>query len=377
MTINEYRSRFPHVSEQIYLNHAATGVLSQPVVDAVDQYIAERHGDNINNYQDVAPRIAGAKDLVARLIGTRGERVEFTPNTSSGLNVLAGGLDWKPGDRVAVPSCEFPANVYPFLNLADRGVVVDLIPHREGTFALEDVEHALRPETRVLTVSWVQFLSGFRADLEGLSGLCREYDVLLCVDAIQGLGALQLDVEASGIDFLACGGHKWLMGTQGVGFLYLTEAVQERIRPAAGWLHGPVDWDHLFDYDLQFHATAERFRLGTPNTVGIMALHAALALHFDAGPAAVEEEVLKRAEELSRGLEALGIKRYGTADQNHASGIVTVSIPRAGELASFLADKAVHAAVRNGKLRFSPHAYNTSHEINTVLSLLERFGAGI
>ena len=289
MTPDALRQHFPHVEGTNYLNHAAVAPLSRPVVEAVGAFLQERHQTHIDNYLAFESVIEGTLERVARLLGTVPERVEFAPNTSYGLNVLAGGLDWQPGDRVAVAACEFPSNVYPFMNLEGRGVAVDLIPHRRGALTLADVEGALTPRTRLLTLSWVQFLSGFRADLEAVGRLCRERGVLFCVDAIQGLGALQLDVQRCHVDFLACGGHKWLMAPQGIGFIYLTEKLQERLAPMAGWLHGPIDWDDFFSYDLAFHPDARRFRLGTTNSAGIAGLRAALDLYLEAGPAWCEE----------------------------------------------------------------------------------------
>jgi len=291
--------------------------------------------------------------------------------------VLAQGLDWQPGDRIAVPACEFPANVYPFMNLRKRGVEVDFVPHMDATFLLEDVAAALTPRTRLLTVSFVQFLSGFRADLSAIGALCKEKDVIFCVDAIQGLGALQLDVEACGVDFLACGGHKWLMATAGTGFIYVTEVLQARLSPMAGWLHGPVDWENFFDYALEFHPDAERFRLGNTNNIGIAALHAALGLHLEAGQAWCERQVLARARELTEGLQVLGLKRFGTDDPRYASGIATFSHPSAEALFAYLSERRIHVAMRNRLLRFAPSYYNSEDEVRRVIDAVKSYDQGV
>ncbi len=367
------RRQFPHTADTVYLNHAAVSPLSRRVVDALDAYLTERHRTNIENYFDFAPTIEETLEQIARMLGTRADRVAFVPNTSSALNVLAQGLRWQPGDRIALPGCEFPANVYPFMNLQRHGVAVDFIPHREGTFTLEDIERTLTPRTRLLTLSCVQFLSGYRADLPAIGRLCREHGVIFCVDAIQGLGALRLDVEACGIDFLACGGHKWLMATQGIGLLYLTEALQSRIDPPAGWLHGPVDWDHFFDYELAFHPDARRFHLGTMNAPGIAALHAALTLREETGPAWCEAQVLDRSRRLAEGLAGLGLRRYGTDDPAHASGIVTVHHPAPEALFEHLRQHRIHTALRNRLLRFSPTYYNHPDEVEAALDAVAAF----
>jgi selenocysteine lyase/cysteine desulfurase len=373
MTLDALRAHFPHADRLIYLNHAATGPLSRPVVAAMQAYLDERHRTKVENYFDVQPTIANTRERLAGLIGTTAGRVEFAPNTSAALNVLAEGLDWEPGDRIALPGCEFPANVYPFFHQQRKGVTVDVIPHEEGTFTLDALDAALTPKTRLLTLSWVQFLSGFRVDLSAISQLCKDRGVLLCVDAIQGLGALRLDVEQLGIDFLACGGQKWLMGPQGTGFLYVTEVLEDRLTPQAGWLHGPVDWDNFFDYELAFHEDATRFRVGTLNHLGLVGLHAALGLYAEADPAVCEAQVLDLAATLADGLDRLGLRRYGSADPSHASGIVTVRHPDPEALYEYLQVHNIAISVRNRLLRFAPTYYNHSDEIGRVLDAVRTF----
>ncbi len=373
MTLDALRTCFPHVADQIYVNHAATSPLSRSVMAALEGYAAQRHRTHIDNFEAFLPVVERARERAAHVLGAPTERVAFAQNTSSALDVLARGLDWKRGDRIAVPACEFPANVYPFLNLKRRGVEVDFIPHVESTVSLEAVEQALTPQTRLLSLSWVQFLSGFRMDLEAVGRLCRARGIVFCVDAIQGLGALRLDVEACGIDFLACGAQKWLMGTQGTGLLYCTEALQERLRPAAGWLHGPVDWERFFDYEMAFHPEARRFQIGTANNLGLAALDAALGLYLEAGPAWCERHVLANSRRLAEGLRALGLPRYGTGAAARASGIVTVAPRDPDGLFEHLKENGITAAVRNRKLRFSPTYYNTVGEIDHVLEAVESF----
>jgi selenocysteine lyase/cysteine desulfurase len=378
MTLAALRDHFPHLEHQTYLNHAAVSPVSRPVREAIDAHVAERHGAApdapIANFESFQSMAGEAKERAATVLGTDPGRVEFVPNTSAGLNVLARGLNWQEGDRVVVPDGAFPTNVYPFLNLEDQGVAVDFVPTDEGAYTVEDVERTLRPETRLVSVSWVHFLSGFRADLEALGRLCNEHDIIFCVDAIQGLGALQIDVEGAGIDFLATGGHKWLMAEQGVGLLYCDEGLQDRLQPPTGWLHGPVDWENLNNYDLTFHDDARRFRTGTLNSVGIVALHAALGLYLDAGPAWCEERVLDLSTTLAEKLAARDLPRYGTDDPAHASGIVTVEPDVPEVLFDHLKERGITGAVRNRKLRFAPTYYNNEADLGTVLKAVDQFG---
>jgi selenocysteine lyase/cysteine desulfurase len=377
MMLSDLRDHFPHTEHQTYLNHAAVSPMSRPVRAAIDAYVAERHGADpeapIENFESFMPVMAESKERAATVLGTGADRVEFVPNTSAGLNVLARGVDWQEGDRIAVPDGTFPTNVYPFLNLQTEGVEVDFVPTEEGAYTVEDVANTLQPETRLLSVSWVHFLSGFRADLEALGVLCEEHDVIFCVDAIQGLGALQMDVEATDIDFLAAGGHKWLMAAQGIGVLYCDEALQDRLRPPTGWLHGPVDWEHLDDYALTFHDDARRFRTGTLNSMGVAALHAALGLHLDVGAESCEERVLDLSSTLADELGARGLPRYGTDDPEHASGIVTVEPERPEALFDHLKEHDVTGALRNRKLRLAPTYYNNAADLRVVLDAIDSF----
>jgi selenocysteine lyase/cysteine desulfurase len=377
MDLSELRAEFPYTSNRVYLNHAAVSPLSRTVRAATEEHLTERHGeteaDPIANFEAVQPIMARAKARSAEILGTEPSRVEFVPNTSAGLNVLCRGLDWSSGDRIAVPNGTFPTNVYPFMNLRTEGVEVDFIPTDEGAFTVQDVARTLKPETRLVSVSWVHYLSGFRADLAEIGELCKQRNVLFCVDAIQGLGALPLSVEEAHIDFLAAGGHKWLMGLQGSGILYCTEALQQRLRPPTGWLHGPVDWENLDHYQLVFHEDARRFRTGTLNAVGIRALDAALGLYLKAGPEACAHRILTLSERLAKRLQEQGLTRYGSSASDRASGIVTV-VPDAPEaLFEHLQTHGITAALRNRKLRLSPSYYNNEADLQAVVEAVAAF----
>ena len=377
MTPDSLRALFPHLEHQTYLNHAAVSPISRRVRDAVQGFLAERHGAGpeapIENFDTFWPVLHRAKERAARVLGAEASQVDFVPNTSAGLNLLTRGLDWNEGDRIAVPDGSFPTNVYPFLNLEREGVAVDFIPTDEGRFTRADVEATLRPSTRLVSVSWVHFLSGFRADLEAIGALCEAEDVLFCVDAIQGLGALRIDVDAAQVDFLAAGGHKWLMATQGIGVVYCRDALQEALRPPSGWLHGPVDWENLDRYALTFHDDARRFRTGTLNSVGVAALDAALGLYLELGPDWCEARVLDLADTLRTEFERRGLPRYGRVDPSHASGIVTVAPDAPEALFEHLRAHDVTGALRNRKVRLSPTYYNDESDLRAVFDALDAF----
>lgn len=372
MNIQDIRANFPHTAHTIYLNHAATAPLSLRVSAAYQKWIQERQNTPIDNYFQFQQIVDGTRQGLADLIRTTPDRVDVAPNVSVALNYLAQGFPWKRGDRIAIPACEFPANVWPFLHLQRLGVEIDFIPHEQGVFRLEDVERALTPQTRLLTISWVQFLSGFRAPLAEIGKLTRERGIWFCVDVIQGSGALDLgDAEAQGIDFIAGGGQKWMMADQGIGWFYISKQLQEVVTPPmAGWLSGVVDWDNFFDYRFNWHEDAMRFRQGTLNNPGIAALHAALGQYAEAGVSFAHEQTLANAAYLAQGLAELGFTRYGTDDPGAASGIVTVSHPDVQGVFDALNQQQIIISVRNKLLRFSPTYYNDRVELDRTLAVL-------
>ena len=357
----------------VYLDHAATGPLARPAVEAMRAYLDERSRTAPNNFESVLPKLEAGRAAIARLIGTSAGNVEYASNTSTGLNVLARGLDWQAGDRVAVPACEFPANLLPWLALEPQGVVVDRIACARGGFRIQDVESALTPRTRVLAVSWVQFLSGFRAPLAELSELCRAKGVILAVDAIQGVGALRLEFDALGLDFMASGGQKWMLGPQGSAFVAVTPRLQDRLEPMRGWLNGPVDWDDFGAASLDLHPDATRFRVGTLATAPILGLLASVEQFLDAGPEAVEASVLRASGRLADGLASLGLVRWG-ASGDPQSGIVTVEHDAPEAMREHLLARGVWMSVRDRKLRFAPHATTSDDDLGRTLEAVADFG---
>ena len=372
MTLDDYRALFS-TPGTVYLDHAATGVLGSHALRAATDYLAGRAGRDPgrspNNFLADLDRVDRARQRAGQLVGTPAEAVCVVPNTSAGLGLVATGLDWKAGDRVAVPGCEFPANLLPWKDLARIGVATDLVPHRDGTFTPDDVAATLTPDTRVLAVSAVQFLSGFRADLAALAELCRQRRVLLVVDGIQAVGAVRVDVGALGIDLLAVGGHKWLGSMQGAGFAVVSPRLMERLSPAIGWLNGPVDWDDFEATTGELHPDATRFHTGTFPTAQLYALDAALGAMLDLGAGHVEAAVLANATRLADGLGRLGFERYGPQGEPR-SGIVTVRAADPEAVHQRLAEAGVAMSMRSRLLRFAPHAHTSPAEIDHALEVL-------
>lgn len=378
LPLAEVRALFPYTESQIYLNHASISPLSRPVQAALDHYLRERHGERIENFfPTLMDAMSRLRARLTTLIHAEGpEQIALVSNTSHGLNLLASGIAWQPGDRILLNTLEFPANVYPFLNLAAQGVIIDWVQPRGHYLALEDFAAALQPRTRLVSVSQVQFLSGQYMPLAELSALCQQHGSYFCVDGIQGLGATDLDVQALGIDCLVAGGHKWLMGLEGQGFAYFSPRLLQVLQqPQVGWLSVEDAWNML-DYRLQLRADAARFELGTPNAAGIVALEAALEVFARWPMAAITAHILHLSQLLCEGLSERGFALLTPAETAERLGIVTCDAPEAEALQQGLAAAGITTSFREGRyLRFAPHFYNSPEEIGQMFRQLDALRA--
>ncbi len=373
MDFAQYRKLFPVTSQKIYLNHAAIAPLSTRVTDRLEWLIDDRMFGNIDSFQQADKIRDDLRRDIAQMINADPHQIAFIVNTSEGFNHLVHGLDWQRGDEILVPDCEFPSNVYPFKNLERKGVIVKLIPTQEGKVPIEAIAALITSRTRLLSISFVEFLSGFRNDLKAIGALCRTHDIIFSVDGIQGVGAVSMDVREFQIDFLSNGGHKWLMGPMGAGFMYISSRLFSKLRPAfTGWLAVNNAWD-FFDYQLDFLPDARRYEYGTANFLGIVGLSESVKLLREIGTVPIEKKILHLGERLVDGLEELGLQLVNTKDKKHWAGIFTFKARKTEQLWEYLKKHHVICSVRNGLLRISPHFYNTMEEIETTISLIHRF----
>ena len=367
MDLSSYRDLFPVTESAIYLNHAAISPYSSRVSVALSKQISARSSGSIDLYPVFLEERQKLKENYARLINGRPADIALIPNTSTGLNWLANGLRWNAGDRILLVAGEFPSNVYPFLNLKRRGVEIDFADPSEGMIGIDDLAARIDKRTKILSVSYVQFLNGYRIDPEDIGRLCRSRNIIFSVDGIQGVGAVPLDVRAAGIDFLANGGHKWLMGPMGCGFMYIKPELHERLEPAfAGWLSVKNSWDFL-DYRLDFLDDAERYELGTANFLGIAGARAASDLLVEVGPARIERHLLELGNYLIEAMETSGFVYTGSRDEKHRAGICSFRHERAKEIFDHLTDNKIIVSLREGVIRISPHFYNTRAELENLV----------
>ena len=371
MTVTELRKQFPYLdSGRVYLNHAATSPWSHTVEQGVLRFIDMRARGDIEVYPETMRIVTETREMAASLMGCDAARVAFTLNTSEGLNILAAGLDWSTGDHIVLVDQEFPANIYPFLNLKRLGVEITFVPQRNGAVLIEDIERAMTARTRLVAVSWVQFLSGYVTDLAALKCICEKHGALLSVDAIQGLGAIRLDLRTTPVDFLSAGVQKWQMGPQGVGVIYVSERVQDMLRQAVlGWINVKDSWD-FFNYDLNLLDDARRYESGTYNSIGITGYHGALTLFRDFGLDNVDARVRANAAWAWEQAKDMGLDLITPEDPDHRAGIVTFRHEEAEKLQLELQNRGITVSARVGHLRVSPHFYNTTEEIDTLFAAL-------
>jgi len=372
-TITKARSYFPHLQKGIiYFNHASTAPISNKVKERIEEFVKERSEDALDDYWAFKSVTDETKEIIGGMINCKGERIAFLDNTTNGIIWLTLGIDWKAGDRIILNDVEFPANVYPFLQLKEKGVEIDFIKSKNGIVTAEEVIKAIRPQTKLITISFVQFLSGYRVDLEMIGKICKEKGIIFCVDSIQGLGAIRLDVEKCNIDFLANGTQKWMLGLQGLAFIYVRKELQDKMKSAPiGWLAVKNAWN-LLNFDLTTKETAERFQPGTLNNFGIYAFNSSMKIFKEFGFDEIEKQILSNSKYFIDTLSQIGYNsQLLSLPEKYLSGIVSFKHKIAQKIFDYLSRKKIVCSLREGYIRFAPHFYNTKEEIDIVVNELK------
>jgi cysteine desulfurase / selenocysteine lyase len=363
-----YRDEFPVTRELIYLNHAAVAPLSRPAATAMKNLADDVSSHGSLHYDTWLEVYDGLRKAAAKLINTSPGEIAILKNTSEGISTIAEGLDWSPGDRVIVFEEEFPANYYPWLRLERRGVELTRLSIYDP---VEKIAEAIQG-ARLLAISYVNYLSGLRVDLQRLGGLCREHGCFFFVDAIQGMGAFPVDVEASHIDALAADGHKWMLGPEGNAVLYVRRKWLDAIEPIEfGWSN-PANYADYSSRDMTLRPDAGRYECGTLNTVGCFGQRAALDFLLDIGIDNVAAAVDFLANKLETGVRAKGYQVITERTRDTGSGIVSFRHPSVDcrSIVSDLASNRIVAAARQGWIRMSPHFYVSPEEIAHVVQAL-------
>ena len=367
-----FRRQMPVASGRAYLDHAAVAPLTGPAREAITTWLEDATVNGDVFYPRWKEGIEDLRRLAAGMIGATPEEIALVGNTTAGINLVAEGFPWQPGDNVVLPDNEFPSNQYPWMNLASRGVEARRVPMAGGRIDLERLAAACDRRTRIVALSWVSYSSGWRSDLDEAAEMAHRHGALLLVDAIQGLGVFPLDVRRTPIDFLASDGHKWLLGPEGAGVFFIRREHLGLLRPTGvGW-HS-VAHSHDFNHvALAFRDTAARFEGGSWNMAGMLGLRASLALLCGLGFEAIAGRVLEITDLACQRLSQGGAEIHSDRTPAHASGIVSFSLPgRDPEaLRRRCLEQGAVLSCRAGRLRISPHAYNNAADIDRLMAAL-------
>ncbi len=366
---------FPARDHLIYLNHAGTSPISGPAASAMKQFAEECANHGAAAYAGWTAGARATRSSAARLLGAAPEEVAFTKSTTQGLNLVALGLDWNPGDVIVAEELTFPANWHPWKMAENRGATLAVWPERNFRYELEDLEALLKKgNVRMVAATSANFATGFRQDMEAVGKLCREYGALHCVDGIQTLGVHPIDVKRCNIDFLSADSHKWLLGPEGSAIFYVARDRVPLFREdLIGWMGRQRYWE-FEKLDLPPDPTARRFEEGSPNIAGILSMGASLDLIQNTGV----ESIFPHNRTLCRRLEG-HLERNGweiVTPREDASAASIVSARKEGADPAAVAKQLWErckgwCVARRGFLRLSPHFYQTVEDMDRVGEALE------
>ena len=374
--LEKVRKEFPLLEEYTFLNCASHPPLSIPVRKRLDEFYDLMQYTHFEDPEVLFGPIESSRRKLADMFGCQPAEIAITPNTSYGINIAAWGLDLSPGDSVLLPDIEFPANVFPFLKLRDRGVKIKFIKNRNGLIELSDIKSALTPDVRLFSISWVQFLNGARNDLNAVSKLCEEKGVFFSVDGIQGTANIPIDLSKTSVDLFSAGAEKWFLTPCGVGFCYLSNRSDKLIRNHySGWLG--VDWGTEFlsvlDFSRPFKTGAARFEIGTYPYQEIAAFETSLDILIDVGVENIFKHTTILLDRLIGFLkETHHYRIISPLETSRRSSILSFACDDAEKVYRSLIDKRIITSFREGAIRVSPHLYNNMDDIDLLIDALKK-----
>jgi cysteine desulfurase/selenocysteine lyase len=372
------RREFPwaEAGESIFLNHASTGPLPRRCVEALATFTELRAAPHRLTDEIQFATLAESRALLARLVFASPSEIALATNTTYGINLAAHSLPLSRGDVVLGVEREFPANIYPWMDAARRrGIEFRLLPCRDGIPSEDEMIGALdQPRVKAVALSWVEFASGYTFDLARVGAACRERGIFFVVDAIQGLGALTLDLARTPVDILACGAQKWLLSPWGTGFVYVRRELFDRLPPHdVSWMavRNSDDFTRLVDYDLTWRDDARRYEQITLPFQDFAGMNASLELFHEFGPSAAAACVREHSDRIVDWALARSDVTVVTPAAAHRAGIVSVRPPHAKDASDRLRAARVIHSFREGAIRLAPHFYNTTDEIDRALAILD------
>ncbi|MBA4106509.1 MAG: hypothetical protein C0485_12190 [Pirellula sp.] len=374
-TRQRLRDAMPVARRWAYFDHAAVAPVSGPAAAAMQAWVEQSVAEGDTMWPEWGRQLKAMRQSAANLIGATPDEITLVPNTTAGINLVAEGLDWRPGDNLVTLADEYPSNLYPWMHLADRGVETRRVPTTDGVVDYDQLADHCDERTRLITVSWVAFSNGCRRDLDAITEIAARKGALLFVDAIQGLGVFPLDVSRTPIDFLAADGHKWLLGPEGAGIAYIRRDRLPLLRATSVGAHSVV---HAYDYthiELKLKQDASRYEGGSLNVPGMFGLGASIDLLQSLGVENVAAAILDVTDHLCSRLEEGGFRVVSPREGERRSGIVSFEFPDADVMAvrRHCLEQHVALACRAGRIRVSAHAYNNRDDVDRLITALTTF----
>jgi selenocysteine lyase/cysteine desulfurase len=381
---NEFRAEMPVAEKWAYFDHAAVGPLPRRTADAIQKYSIEASSDGDFHWPNWSASAAELRNHGAKLLGAKAEEIALVANTTLGIQTIALAFPWRTGDSIVLPSNEFPSNQLPWMALEHRGVEVRRVdPEPDGSIDLQKIAQAIDASTRLVSLSWVGYSTGHRTNLMDVCQLAHRRGAQVFVDAIQGLGVFPLDVRQIPIDYAAADGHKWMLGPEGAGLLYIRDKHLETLSNVlAGW--NSLEASHEFvSSGKKFKPSAARYEGGSANHVGQIGFQASLGLLLHYGchdpSSGFAERILALAEFARQQLMSIGAPlawpppKNPTSLDGTGSGIISFNIPGKDpqEVRRHLIRSGVILSVRHGSLRIAIHAYNNPSDIERLIEAIK------
>jgi len=370
------RAEFPVARESVFMAHAGVCILPQRATRAMQEYLemcAHQHQESGHVWRD----LDACRITAARLIGAKASEIALMGPTSVGLSMVANGLPWEAGDEIVCYHDDYPANVYPWMDLQRKGVVLRFVETESpGAVTPEAVERVLSPKTRLVALASCHFFTGYRIDVDAIGRMLHERGILFCLDAIQTIGAFETKVDH--VDFLSADSHKWMLGPMAAGIVYVKEEHHDLLRPSLIGAWNVRSPNFIAQSDIVFESGGRRYEPGVLNAVGIYGMNASLEMLTEFGIENVSQQLLALKAHLVPKLEALGFRVIPPVEGANASGITTATREGGAPLQAvfdYLAANKVVVSLRHNRagtshLRFSPHFYNTTGEIDRVCELI-------
>ena len=383
MNVKEIRRDFPLLDKIVYLNNAATSILPTPTRRAIEDYMERRAYMYPFDFDQFLTEVWDRP--ISQLLNADPEETISIQSTAEGLNRIFHGLTWNQSDNVVTCDLEYPAVVIPLFQLQQKWhFEIRMATHHNGQYPIDSVLNLIDDHTRAVVLSHVEWMGGWRHDLERISQTAKDHNALMIVDPIQSLGAFEFDVKKMGIDALSAQGLKWLLAPFGIGVMYVRSEIVEELSPVytgVGSLANQKEFWDLIQKEVPFMDTIKtwpirtdikKFQLGLPTCLAIVGLSRSIEYLLNLGLQNIENRVLDLSELLTRLLTEHEYKIFGPTDRTHRSGIVCFSskVKDPKEICKQLVKQKIYISARGGMLRVSPHLYNTKDEINRCIEAI-------